>query len=593
MYIGLIFAFKDSEVFMKQIFLLIIFTLFTLNSFAQIGEPVQITNPDDPVKFAGQNGFRVIGDNIYVTYLQNDNVIFAFSDNNGLDFEETEIDACYTNVLDRDTEPILEVLSDGTVIIIYLSKEIEDQVAYNYLKKAVGNTAGEFEIEIIEFNVFEKPTMTNSEDVITLFYKIGSSRSLSEYVYFSLSEESENADYSQESATVKFWGPDILDGPVHSNTDIWIQQGGGGNNEGFPTFNGFVTTSGIFRNYNQGGAPLSDAVKEIMFLGEPYPGYEELATPVEFSETAEDAHMNGIHIGEDADILYVKLEGQNYVSKVANIEFTGLEEFEVYSWFPTDAGLADAIVGMGGNWFEDSDNIWTNHIAIYDTVWSDGPSGVISGNSYFVDCELWIEGVVEGATTFACSDTVFIVGDITYENTIVGEDPDDPDNMNLSDYFGLISEEKILIRYKHRDPFEEMRIRDDNCDDINIYGAYAAIGKGNFEMYGDANCHHEGIITFQYHHPHGSTPDYRAMSPYNGQDTLYSYIDFHKFIFPAHPYVQPEYSGFKLHSNNPDMSGLICGYPIESQGFPDPYGYNSSYPNNTPYTNPGNHFSTE
>ena len=566
---------------MKKIFY-VLFTLIALNTFAQIGEPIQI-NTAGQVQFSGHDGFKVIGDEIYLTYIQDGDIIFSYSDDNGQSFNEIEIDVGYTSVLNRNTEPILEVLSDGTAVIIYLSKEHEDLEHNNYLKKAVRNSTGDFEIELIDFDVFEKPAVTISDDVVTLFYNSGLSRNLSEYVYFSLNDESENADYSQESAAVKFWGPDVMDGPVHSNTDIWIQNGGGGNNDGWPTFNGFSSTSGIFRNYNQSGAPLTDAQKEQIFLGDPFPGYEETSTQLDFDDDIESIQMNGIHIVTQSDILYIKMHGQTYTSMRADIEFTGIQEFEVYSWFPSDAGLANTVTDIGGNWYEDSDSIWTNYIAIYDTVWSQGPSGNLSGSTFYVDCEMWIEGYVDGATTFACSDTVYIVGDITYANTPVGEDPSDTENLNRTDSFGLISEENIIISYKHRDPFNNMVLREDNCNDINLYGAYAAIGKGNPELYGEQNCHHEGIFTFQYQHPHGSTPDFTAMNPYTGQDTLYSYIDFHKFIFPTYDFVPEELAGFKLHSNNP-TNGLICGYPVEGHGFPDPNGYNGSYPNNEPHS---------
>ena len=412
--------------------------------------------------------------------------------------------------------------------------------------------------------------------------KLMRNNSLAKYQYFTYTEESENADYSQASAAVSFWGPDVLNGPVHSNSDIWIQNGGGGSNGGWPTFNAFVSTTGIFIN-KATGLQLDPAIKDQIFLGEPDPGYEENAAPSEFLATAEDVRQNGAWPFENTDIAYVKLEGAAYTSMIANIQFVGMEEIDVLSWYPSDAGLANSIVNQGGNWYEDSDNIWTNHIAVYDTIWSPGPSGSFNDNSFFADCELWIEGVVEGSVTFASSDTIFIVGDIRYANTPVGQAPDDELNPNPTDYFGLVSEEKILIRYKHRDPFNDMAITANNCENggINLYGAYAAIGKGNFALYGVENCHYEGIFTFQYQHPHGSTPDYTAQSPYNGQDTLYTYNDFQKYIFPISTFIPPAFEGFKLHSN--ERIGDTCGYEIEGFGFPDPNGYNASYPNNEPF----------
>ena len=140
------------------------------------------------------------------------------------------------------------------------------------------------------------------------------------------------------------------------------------------------------------------------------------------------------------------------------------------------------------------------------------------------EAELWIEGVVFGAQTWASADTIFIVGDITYANTSSGP-PDDPSSPNTSDYFGLVSEKKILIRYKHKDPFEDMVLRDDNCDNVLLYGAYAAIGQGDVSLYGNMSCHHDGIFTFQYQHPHGSTPDFTALSPYIYDNFTINLID--------------------------------------------------------------------
>ena len=566
---------------MKKLFY-VIFTFIALSLLAQISQPRPV-NQDYSVRFAGQNGYRVTGDNIYAVYLEGNYVTFAFSGNNSYTFTEFEIAESYLSRVGFNTEPVLELLSDGTVVILYLTKITEDDVVHYYLNKAVGTSEGNFELEVLEDNVYETPQITNSNDVLTIFYKTGFSKNLTHFEHFTNVEESENADYSQESAVTKFWGPDVFNGPVHSNDDIWIQNGGGGDNDGWPTFNGFVTTSGIFQHYNQGGGPLSQDIKEQIFLGEPSPGYAENVPQIEEFD-ATSVQENSIHPFDDVDIAYVKMEGGSFISKVANIELVGIEEFEVYSWYPTDTGIANSVVDSGGNWFEDSDNIWTNHIAIYDTIWSEGPTGVISDYSFFVDCELWIEGVVSGSVTFASSDTIYIVGDITYANTNIGENPDNPDNLNTTDYFGLISEEKILIKYKHRDPFDDMALRDDNCDGINLYGSYAAVGQGNVDLYGEQNCHYEGIFSFEYQHPHGSTPDFNAESPYNGQDTLYSYIDFHKFIYPIYATIPPDYNSFRLHSNNPDPgSGLVCGYPIEGAGFPDPNGYNASYPNNAPF----------
>ena len=400
-------------------------------------------------------------------------------------------------------------------------------------------------------------------------------KSLAEFQYFTHTEESENADGGAAAARVKFWGPDIMYGPVHSNDDIWVQNGGGGINNGWPTFYAMVTTAGIFRNYNQNGAPLSLQLKEQIFLGGWAEGTDG-TNPIVFEPNADLIKQNGLPLGDPStDIVYVKLQGGGFSSWYGNIVETGTEEFDVYSWYPHNAAAVNAVINAGGNWYEDSDLIWTNHITIYDTIWTQGLASSLNDQSVWVEgAQLWIEGEVAGKQTFGCADTIFIVGDITYAGTSYGDPPDDPDNPNQSDYFGLVSEKKILIRYKHKDPFEAMIIRDDNCYDIMLYGAYAAIGEGDTNLYGEMACHHDGIFTFQYHHPHGSTPSFWAPSPYYPHnDTLYDYIDFHKFIFPGGPEIPPGIEGFVLHGNNPIVN-QTCGFPYESPG------YLNSYPNN-------------
>ncbi len=411
-------------------------------------------------------------------------------------------------------------------------------------------------------------------------------KSLAEFQYFTHTEQSENADGGFDASLVKFWGPDVLYGPVHSNSDIWIQQAGGGNNNGWPTFYEKVTTTGIFMNYDTNspligsGAPIDD-----IFRG----GYEEEVTHIVFSPSATDLSNNGIPLGnDDTDIVYVKLNGSSYVSMFGTIVNQGVEDFKVYSWYPHNEQIANDIVNAGGNWFEDADHVWTNEVTIYDTIWTTGSTGSINNRSFWAEnSELWIEGHVSGKTTFGARDTVFIVSDITYANTNPGSTPDgfsgiDPitgepqydGEPNRFDYFGLVSEAKILIRYKHFDPFLDFELRDDNCDDIMLYGAYAAIGEGDQNLYPEMYCHYDGIFTFQYHHPHGSTPNFTALSPYTLQETTYTYVDLHKYIYPKIPYVPPSLQGFYLHGAAP--VGTTCGYPYED---PD---YIISYPNNGP-----------
>ncbi|MBL7086194.1 MAG: hypothetical protein ISS28_03685 [Candidatus Cloacimonetes bacterium] len=397
-------------------------------------------------------------------------------------------------------------------------------------------------------------------------------KSLAEYQYFTHIEESENADGGPAAAMVRFYGLDELFGPVHSNDNIWIR-----NLYGWPTFHAMVTTAGRIMDYSTGQPAIYSAPMGTIFLG----GFEEEVPPIIFDPDANDLRNYGLRPfqGIDADIVYVKINGTSFSSMYGEIDLVAIDTFGVYSWYPMNAAQANAKALAGDNWFEESDHIWTNHIPIYDTTWTTGPGGVVNNQCVWVaegEGQLWIEGEISGKQTWGCADTIFIVGNITYAGTNVGYPPDDPDNPNTSDYFGLVSEKKILIRYKHRDPFYDMQIVDDNCDDIYLYGAYAAIGKGDESIYGEMACHYDGIFTFQYHHPHGSTPNFTALSPYTLQETLYTYIDFHKFIYPLGPFVPPNLQGFELHGAAPVPPYWMCGYPYEAPG------YLGSYPNTGP-----------
>jgi len=342
-------------------------------------------------------------------------------------------------------------------------------------------------------------------------------RSLAEYQYFTNIEASENADGGTAAAMVSFYGADDMYGPVHSNDNIWIQDSGG-----WPTFHSMVTTAEWIMDKETGERAIYSAPMDQIFLG----GYAEEVPSIIFNPTAELIRENGLPLGDDdTDIVYVVLSNGSFDARFGAIETVGVDTFGVYSWFPHNTTLANNVVTNGGNWYEDSEHIWTNYITVHDTTWTEGTSFTVTDESVWVnEAELWIEGSVHGAQTWGSADTIFIVGDITYEGTASGP-PDDPDNYNLTDYFGLVSENKILIRYKHKDPFNDMEISDENCNDVLLYGAYAAIGAGDESIHGEMYCHYDGIFTFQYQHPHGSTPDFTAHSPYVYEEFTLRLID--------------------------------------------------------------------
>ncbi len=548
---------------MKQISILL-FSILVITLLSQFNEPVLIDNSDnlnDYACFSGQQAYKIINEKVYITFLQADDdywcINFGYSENNGNDFTYTVIETIDINSIEpiERITPILEVLSNGKIIIFYR----ETGVCSNLYKAVSENNGQTFLTELVAENVYDMPLLVNENDNLELCYVTGAFEQMSSFQHITNTEESENS-CEDTPDMLKFLPPDELYGPVHSNGDISIL----GDGDNWPTFHEMVTTSGIIQITP--GAPMED-----IFLG----GFEENVPTKLFAPEATLIRENGLHLFDpDKDIVYVKINGSSFQSMYGDIEFVGVDTFGVYSWFPACTDQANSVINDGFNWYEDSDYIWTNHIPIYDTLWTWGPSGQISNQSVWVEGQLWIEGVVSGKQTWGCADTVFIVGDITYDNTPVGEAPDDPDNPNLEDYFGLVSEMKIIIKYKHKDPFNGMALREDNCSDIYLYGAYAAIGEGDVELYDNLACHYDGMFTFEYQHPHGSTPNFYAMSPYSDNDTLYTYIDFHKYIFPPVTGVPPDICDFILHGGLPAGQYSMCGYPHESDQ------YLNSFPNN-------------
>ncbi len=450
---------------MKKIIFLI-FILISSRCFAQFNEPIQINN-QNVANIAGQSSYKIIGENVYITYLEYEpdtlslydyKVMFSFSENNGQNFTTTIIDSISHFC---DVNSVLEVLSDGTIIVIY---------SKGYLRKAISvDNGNSFQIDIMTIGAFKPIHITNRNDIIHIAV-----------------EDDEDLEIQNTTSRVE----NIL---TSSNRDIsQIEQNG---IRPFPT---------------------------------------------------------------DAEIVYVKIDGNNYSSMIGNIEHIGDSLFVVYNSYP-DAAHPDFPIG---------DSIWVNEVAIYDTIWTVGPSGTLNNQSVWVECMLWIEGMVNGLQSWGCPENIYITNDIYYENTEIGSIPNGPFNFNITDLLCLYSEDRILIKYKHFDPFIN-EITAPNCDgDIYIYGLLIAIGEDT------------GCVDFEYQHPHGSTPNFWWTNPATGEEELLTYIDLHKFIFNPPEPVPVELEPFVLHGNNPPAGFPACGFPYESPDYPQPDvpPYGADYP---------------
>ena len=470
----------------------------------------------------------------------------------------------YVQINQKDRRTYYEIKSktENTYVALLSGQPIELAVAVRSLITCKRGTSNHWN--------YVSPVSRLSERLVK-------SQSLAQYQYFTDTDASENEDGGPAAAMVKFWGPDVLWGPVHSNHDIYLQEAGGGSNNNWPTFHSEVTTAQRIRVYPSGTLAIYAAPMDDIFLG----GFQEEVGTILFEPDAGNIRQNGSVVGLGADIVYARMNGSSAEVMLGFKHFLGTRSFDVYSWYPMNAAQVNAIINVGGNWYEDSNLVWTNEIAVYDTTWT--PGATISwGNEatfWVPDAELWIEGEVRGKVTWGCADTIFITNDIWYQNTEKGAVPDLEGAMNQSDYFGLVSEKSILVRYKYKDPFvQNYPIIAPNSNDghVYLYGAYAALGAGDTTFGADMACHGDGIFTFEYQHGHGSTPNFTAPSPYfPHDDTLYSYIDLHKFIFPIINYIPPTLQGFNMHGNIPP-GYPACGFPYESPG------YINSFPNNNP-----------
>lgn len=321
------------------------------------------------------------------------------------------------------------------------------------------------------------------------------------FMYFTDKESDPNG------GAVRFYGPDVLYGRVHSNSDIWIRQLGGGSNNGWPTFYGWVSTAGVIKVYPDGGHNFPEPEIFRGGLSEHYPY-------TIFPDEAHSIRRNGLILGPrnympDKYIVYANVEGTGCHAMLGSISDPKINQSAVYTNNSYPPGQGDPA--------------WLNRYSVRDTIWTYLGSSSTVNKSRYVNNRLWIKGTFGTYQTFGSRDTMFLIGDILLRNTQRGTSP----AANRTDVVGLVSEKSILIKYGYRDPVDSSRV---HCNmgptsgnplgGIWIYAALAALGDGG------NNPRKDGVFTFEYQHPHPSVPDVRL----NGVD--YTRIDIHRRRFP-------------------------------------------------------------
>jgi hypothetical protein len=320
------------------------------------------------------------------------------------------------------------------------------------------------------------------------------------YMYLTNTDQSVNEDPVYFNGYDEFWGR------VHSNTDIWLQSTGG-----WPVFHAKASTGGTFLAQS-GSIPYAQ-----VFPG----GYEEHAAQIYFPKTAELIRNNGLKPwGSEPDpsreILLVNLESSGFTYSTGDIHTYPPEQYVIYNSYPPFGPIGDSI-----------------GVATYvprDTIWTIGQSVSVQNRSVWCPGEVWIRGEEGGKQTFGSLNNMYLIGDITYQHTEPGDDPDEG-NVNAADYLGLVSEQSIIIKYAMVDPDDPLHPRRhlNNCDlahpgpaeDVGIYIYAALCALGN-----DDDSHLDGVFTFEYQHPHRSTPNV------NYQSEWFNNVDLHLGVYP-------------------------------------------------------------
>lgn len=326
------------------------------------------------------------------------------------------------------------------------------------------------------------------------------------YHYFTDNESSINSDIGDP--IVKFYGKDEIHGRVRSNTDIYIQNTGVGNNGGWPTFFDEVYTSGEVVSVS-GNYPLTQVFRK---------GLTENLPELEFPETAVDARTGRhIEVSEDG-IIFATVSGSSYTSYRGTRLVGPVDSVMVYgvNWEPSLGGQQD-INDINLNQLSEVvlDTLAYHYLSRIDTLWTSGPNGQVANDALFVEGELWLQGTFTGSQTWATSETMYLAGDILLSGTNKGESPDGLDEdgesvgpINNRDMVGLVSEQSILIQYGYRSIEDSIRVKnncgryedldgDEGDGGIYIYAAMIALGDGETSM-------EDGIFSFEYQHPHSA-----------------------------------------------------------------------------------------
>jgi len=239
-----------------------------------------------------------------------------------------------------------------------------------------------------------------------------SASSFADWLYIT---DRETQSYRQPIDTIRFWGPDTLDGKVHSNDKLHFQMGNGY----WPVFWEEVTSCSL--RFSPVNAP-----QNVEFNGGYHLGYGQLPIPVY----------------ADSVRIYNYYPGLGDTSSLVVSEITLEPEYFIYRTRPATAMSRNQSSFAFPQNINDAPHFAyppTKALFIEGEVWITAAKGRMHYNHLAGD-SLTLHGF-RGQLTIGASGDIIIAQDIVYESS----NPDGSVPLNSPDLLGLISEKHILV----------------------------------------------------------------------------------------------------------------------------------------------------
>jgi len=252
-----------------------------------------------------------------------------------------------------------------------------------------------------------------------------STHSYADWLYITDKETQSYRPVGQD--TLRFWGPDTLDGKVHSNDKLHFQQGDGY----WPVFWKEVTSC------STRFSPV-DADDYVHFFGGIDIPHSYLPFPIEADSVRKYNYYKNPNLGTDHpdSVTEITLLDADHGFIVRHRSKTGLLGYRYRARF--DSTLYDANLNNPGNYYPYPP---TGALFIEGELWITGAKGTHFNVGPGGDGSGPIGTGFEGELTIGASGDIIIADDIVYKSS----NPNGSVPLNSPDVLGLISEKHILV----------------------------------------------------------------------------------------------------------------------------------------------------